>query len=67
MDKKLLAQMKFVRNVLGAAAALTGGVADSWISVYPVQWDQVTEDTLAALDGFNRIVEQSKKELDDAN
>lgn len=65
-DKKTIAQMKFARNVLCAAAELTGAASDSWLSVNPVQWDKVTEDTLEALDAFNRIVERSKRELYDA-
>lgn len=67
MQDKQAAQMKFVRNVLDAAAGLAGGVANSWVSVVPVQWDTVVEDVKEHLDGFEQLVKQAKHELEQAD
>lgn len=67
MDKQTVAQIKFVRDILDAASGLTSGVANSWVSVYPVQWDIVAADVLEHLDGFEQLVKQAKHELGQAD
>ena len=66
-DKQTVARVKYVRDILDAAAGLTSGVANSWSSVYPVQWDTVVGDVKEHLDGFEQLVKEAEHDLEAAN